>query len=89
MKLQTPSDGGVVVSIVKNAPRVILDADEVAQRDSTEAVIVEVENAQGLTARFWVSVAVKNGRPQVTVTTKPSKGGKQVAKSVTGTCNAL
>jgi hypothetical protein len=62
--------------------------EELEQRNSSEVCRLFVENGEGLTALFWVHVAVKNGRPQVTIATKPRLDAARIVnKTLTGTCN--
>lgn len=67
---------------------VVLSKDQIV--GEREIMMLNVENHEGLTARFFVSVKVENGRPKVTVTTKPYAGkDEEVSKTVAGSCNLL
>lgn len=81
------------------APVVAFDLGELQDRSWTEAVQIEVRAPESLlgakktpprAARFWVSVSMDNGRPKVSITTKPNlNDDKQVSKRVKGTLKPL
>jgi hypothetical protein len=84
--------GDKVYGLPRNTaePVVELDAAEQGERDAIGILHIDVSNAQGLVARFWITERLRNGRPQIIVTTKVAKDKEvQRSKSVTGTFNTL
>ena len=78
------------VLVTRAAPIVKIDHDDVSNRPSLEAARIEIENEEGVVARFWVHVSIHNGRPQISVATKIGKERlRQSQKSVVGTFNIV
>lgn len=84
----------LVVDIANHAaePVLIPNFAYVEARGGTTTTVakIEIENDEGLTARFWISIHLnKQGRPVLEVLTKghdrDDAGPKEVAKDVTGT----
>ncbi len=80
------------VSITDGEVKIRMGREELLGKGEVEVAILDVDNEEGFTARFWISVEVENGRPKVKVTTKPYSGarrGEEVSTRIAGSCNIL
>lgn len=85
-KKANPSD----VSITDGDVKIKLGLEDLRGKGEVEIVTLDVDNDEGLTARFWIAVEVVNGRPRAKVTTKPyARKDEEVSQTVCGSCNIL
>jgi hypothetical protein len=89
MKIRVPMviNNVVTVQVVDQPshlpePSINLDASELAGRSSTEVCRLVVENNEGLSARFFITMSLNNqGRVECRVTTRKSES-KSVTREV-------
>jgi len=91
MKIEINTDNGKKEIEVGNGLDVSVNVGITELSDKPETVcVLNIENAEGLISRSWILVKIKNGRPQIQITTKPDKHRlKEVSKTVTGTFNTF